>query len=93
MPRISDFSDDLKTLIGEQYPDDYIHQEQARELLALLAEGYNESPDELERLCEEATAWAGAREFNGILIKKACEHSSCPHFCCERGLRIGGIEI
>ena len=93
MPRIPDSSYDLKTLIGEQYPADYIHQAQACELLALCVEGYNESPDELERQRDEAIAWAGAREFNGILVKKACEHSGCPYFGCERGLRIGGIEI
>jgi hypothetical protein len=93
MPRITDTSDDLKTLIGEQYPADYIHQEQERELAALLAEGYGEWADELQRELDEQAAWQGAKEFNGVLKKKACEHTSCPHFSCERGLRIGGIEI
>jgi hypothetical protein len=29
-----------------------------------------------------------------ILIKKQCEHVTCPHYRCERkDLRIGGIDI
>lgn len=89
MPNLQDFSDDLKTLIGEPYFADYLYQEQERELAALLAEDYNA----LEREAEERAAWKGASKLNGVLIKKQCEHSSCPHFRCERGLRIGGIEI
>ena len=41
----------------------------------------------------EQQAWQGSKQFSGILIKKACEHSQCGHFKCERGLRIGGIDI
>ena len=93
MPRIMDSSDDLKTLIGQQYPADYTYQELERELAALLSEGYDEWLDKLERQREQAATWEGAKEFNGILIKKVCEHTSCPYFRCERGLRIGGIEI
>jgi len=89
MPSLQDFSDDLKTLIGERSCADYLHQEQARELAALLAENH----DAPARENEERAAWKGAQSFSGVLIKKACEHSGCPHFRCERGLRIGGIEI
>ena len=41
----------------------------------------------------EDAAWTGAKEFNGTLIKKACEHTSCPHTRCEREVRLGGIAI
>ena len=41
----------------------------------------------------ESAAWAGAQEFNGVMVKKACEHSTCPHFRCERSTRLEGIEI
>jgi hypothetical protein len=44
------------------------------------------------------TAWKEAKAINtqsgAILIKKACEHVSCPHFKCERkDLRYNGIAI
>jgi hypothetical protein len=41
----------------------------------------------------EASAWRGSKEINGILIKKACEHRDCPHTRCAKALRVGGIEI
>ena len=41
----------------------------------------------------ESAAWTGAQEFNGVMVKKACEHSNCSHFRCERSTRLGGIEI
>lgn len=93
MPNLQDFPDDLKTLIGEPYRTDYIYPEQGQELTALLSEGYDEWLDELEHLRDEQEIWKGAKSSNGILVKKQCEHASCPHFRCERGLRIGGIEI
>jgi hypothetical protein len=33
------------------------------------------------------------KQFNGVLIKKACEHSDCPHTRCVKSIRLGGIEI
>ena len=51
-------------------------------------EGYSEWSADLE-----SAAWQGAQEFNGVLVKKACEHSNCSHFRCERSTRVGGIEI
>jgi hypothetical protein len=51
-------------------------------------QGYSEGSRESER-----EAWQGSKQFSGILIKKACEHSQCSHFKCERGLRLGGIDI
>ena len=41
----------------------------------------------------EDAAWTGAQEFNGVLVKKACEHEDCSHLRCEKNLRLGGIEI
>ena len=64
------------------------------EVMSLMAEdetgwqGYGEWAADLE-----SAAWNGAKEFNGILIKKACEHSDCPHFECSRGLRLGGFDL
>jgi len=51
-------------------------------------QGYSEWSQELERI-----AWKGSKDFSGILIKKACEHTSCPHTQCAKAIRIGGIEI
>ena len=93
MPTLRDYSDDLKTIIGEPHHADYIHQEQEREFAVLLSGGYDEWLDEIERRRDEQAAWKGAKSFNGILIKKACEHSGCLHFRCGCGLRIGGIEV
>ena len=64
------------------------------EVMSLMAEdetgwqGYGEWAADLE-----SAAWTGAQEFNGVLVKKACEHSTCSHFECSRSLRLGGIEI
>ena len=60
--------------------------------MAEMWEGYDEWSEQLESELE-ASAWRGSQAINGILIKKACEHSSCSHFKCERGLRIGGFEL
>jgi hypothetical protein len=51
-------------------------------------EGYAEWSQELE-----AEAWRGSKPIGDILIKKACEHTTCSHFRCERSQRIGGIEV
>ena len=56
-------------------------------------EGYHEFSIELEQQLDEQQAWQGSKPVSGILIKKACEHSSCPHTLCARSLRVGGIEI
>jgi hypothetical protein len=42
---------------------------------------------------EQQKQWDGAKEINGILIKKACEHRDCPHERCQKEIRIGGIAI
>ena len=46
---------------------------------------------------QEESAWRGSKTFNTphgeILIKKACEHTSCPHTQCVKALRLEGIEI
>ena len=63
------------------------------EVMRLMAEeGYQEWSEELESQLENS-AWRGAKNASGVLIKKACEHPSCSHFRCERGLRMGGFEL
>jgi hypothetical protein len=55
-------------------------------------EGYSDWSQELEE-----QAWRGSKPFDtprgDLLIKKACEHPTCSHFKCERGLRMGGFEL
>jgi hypothetical protein len=86
---------DTQTLMGASLSSEYSYQEQEAELLAANADdeqgwqGYSDWSAELE----ESAAWHGAQTFNGITIKKACEHSDCSHFRCEKNLRLGGIEI
>jgi len=64
------------------------------EVMMLMAEeedgwqGYSEFSADLEE-----AAWGGSKEFNGVLVKKQCEHKDCSHFRCEKNLRLGGIEI
>ncbi len=62
------------------------------EVMSLMAEddfdGYSQWSADLE-----SAAWNGAQVFNGVMVKKACEHSNCSHFRCERSTRLGGIEI
>jgi hypothetical protein len=64
------------------------------EVMSLMAEdetgwqGYGEWAADVE-----SAAWTGAQEFNGVMVKKQCEHKDCSHFRCERSTRVGGIEI
>jgi hypothetical protein len=61
------------------------------EVMRLMAdEGYQEWSEELE---SQLDAWRGAKKVSGVLVKKACEHPTCSHYKCERGLRRGGMEI
>ena len=78
------YSDELITIDPNEFD----------EVQCLMAEeGYHDFSLELEQQLNEQQAWQGFKQVSGILIKKACEHSQCSHFKCERGLRIGGIEI
>ena len=82
---------DTQTLIGASLSNEYSYQEQEAELLAADAddfEGYSQWSSDIEE-----AAWDGAKEVEGVLIKKACEHNTCSHFRCEKNLRLGGIEI
>jgi hypothetical protein len=82
---------DTQTLIGASLSSEYLYQDQEAELLAADAEdfkGYSEWSGDIEE-----AAWDGAKEFNGVLVKKQCEHKDCSHFRCEKNLRLGGIEI
>ena len=77
------YSEDLQPVTESEYD----------EVMRLMAdEGYQEWSEQLEAKLE-AEAWRGAKNVSGVLIKKACEHHTCSHFRCERGLRMGGIEI
>jgi hypothetical protein len=62
------------------------------EVMQLMAqddfEGYSEWSSDIEE-----AAWTGAQSFNEVLIKRACEHSGCDFFRCEKNLRVAGIEI
>ena len=55
---------------------------------AMEFEGYSEWSSDIEE-----AAWSGAQEFNGVMVKKQCEHKDCSHFRCEKNLRLGGFEI
>jgi len=78
------YSDELITVDPDEFDD-------VQRLMA--EEGYHEFSIEFEQQLDEQEAWIGSKRFNEVIIKKACEHSSCSHFKCERSLRIGGIEI
>ena len=81
---------DAEIYSEETYP---VTESEHDEVMRLMAEeGYQEWSEQLERGLERE-AWRGAKNVAGVLIKKACEHSSCSHFKCERGLRIGGMEL
>ena len=56
-------------------------------------EGYHEFSIELEQQLTEQEAWKGSEQVSGILIKKQCEHLTCPHTRCQREVRLGGIAI
>ena len=62
------------------------------EVMQLMAqddfEGYSEWSSDIEE-----AAWDGSKEFNGVMVKKQCEHKDCSHFRCEKNLRLGGFEI
>ena len=68
----------------------------------MAEEGYTDWSADLDAILlaqEEAKAWEGAKPVTlddgaQVLIKKACEHSKCPLYKCNRSdLRIGGIDI
>jgi hypothetical protein len=78
------------------YSDEFIpdHLEDIEEVQRLMAEeGYLEFSIEIEQELEDQEAWKSSKRFNEVLIKKACEHTSCPHTRCAKAVRIGGIEI
>ncbi|MFP5264821.1 MAG: hypothetical protein ACLGJB_23275 [Blastocatellia bacterium] len=75
----------------ESYP---VTESEYDEVMEAIAE---ESQD-FQGYCEwsqetENEAWKCSKEVSGILIKKACEHSTCPHTRCAKAIRLGGIEI
>jgi hypothetical protein len=75
----------------ESYP---VTESEYDEVMRLMAEeGYLEFSIGLEQELDEQEAWKGSKRFNEVLIKKACEHTSCPHTRCVKAVRLGGIEI
>ena len=78
------YSDELIQVDPDEFDD-------VQRLLA--EEGYHDFSLELEQQLDEQEAWNGSKQFSEVLIKKACEHTSCPHTRCAKSLRIGGIEI
>jgi hypothetical protein len=79
---------------SERYSEELfsVTEEEHDAVMAEMWEGYNEWSEELEAKLE-AEAWRGSKNVSGVLIKKACEHTDCPHFKCEHGLRMGGFEL
>ena len=75
----------------ESYP---VTESEYDEVMRLMAdEGYHDFSTELEQQLDEQQAWQGSKQFSEVLIKKACEHTNCPHTQCARSVRVGGIEI
>ncbi len=78
------YSEELYTVSESEYD----------EVMSLMAEdesgwqGY-----EVWSRGNEESAWRDSKEINGILIKKACKHSTCLHTRCQREVRLGGIAI
>ena len=61
---------------------------------AVIVEMFDDYDEQRARIAnDEREAGHSSKLVGDILIKKACEHSSCPQTRCVRGLRIGGIEI
>ena len=78
------YSDELITVD----PDEF---DEVQQMMA--DEGYHDFSIELEQQLDEQQAWQGSKQLSEVLIKKACEHITCPHIRCARSLRLGGIEI
>lgn len=83
----------LDHFLSERYSEELygVTEEDQEVLMAEMSADYDESSTHLAQ--DEYEAWHGSTLVGDILIKKACEHTSCPHTRCVRGLRIGGIEI
>ena len=87
---------EYNTFLVNVYSDESIpdHLEDINDVQIMMAkEDYQDFSIEIEQELDEQSAWNGSKEVNGVLIKKACEHSDCPHTKCERLIRVGGIEI
>jgi hypothetical protein len=89
---MSEYNTFLEKVYSDEHTPDWIDDVEDVQIL-MAEEGYQEFSIELEQRLDEQSAWNGSKEFSGILIKKACEHSDCPHTRCERSIRVGGIEV
>ena len=88
---MSEYNKYLEHVYSDELIPEYLNEvDEVNQLMA--QEGYHEWSEALERELDEQ-AWYGSKQINGILIKKACEHSGCPHTYCVKSLRLGGIEI
>ena len=100
MPPVREHGRKVNSMTSIQKFDTEIYSEELHqvseseydEVMSLLAEdnfeGYSQWSADVE-----SAAWNGAQEFNGVMVKKQCEHKDCSHFRCERSTRLGGIEI
>lgn len=89
---MSEYNNFLENVYSDEHTPDWI--DDINEVQRLIAEeGYIDFSIELEQQLDEQEAWKSSKQFNEVLIKKACELPSCSHFKCERGLRIGGIDV
>jgi hypothetical protein len=89
---MSDYNNFLENVYSDEHTPDWI--DDLDEVQRLVAEeGYHEFSIEIEQQLDEQEAWKGSKQFNEVLIKKACEHSDCPHTRCLKSVRLGGIEL
>jgi hypothetical protein len=89
---MSEYNNFLENVYSDEHTPDWIDDvDEVQQLMA--EEGYQGFSIDLEQQLDEQEAWNGSKEVLGILIKKACEHSDCPHTRCVKSIRLGGIEI
>ena len=71
---------------AERYSEELfsVSEEEHDAVMAEMWKGYEDWSQELEQTAEHE-AWQGAKNVSDVLIKKACEHTDCSHFKCERG--------
>jgi hypothetical protein len=88
---MSEYTKYLENVYSDEHTPDWI--DDVDDVQRMAKEGYHRFSIELEQEIDEQQAWKGSKRFNEILIKKACEHSDCPHTQCVKSLRVGGIEV
>ncbi|MFP5260968.1 MAG: hypothetical protein ACLGJB_03580 [Blastocatellia bacterium] len=89
---MSEYNNFLEHVYSDEHTPDWIDDIEAVQRM-MAEEGYHDFSIKLEQEQNEQEAWKSSKRFNEVIVKKACEHPSCSHFKCERGLRIGGIDV